>query len=225
MRPLLLARGFYQKLDAQLYSIHCISCGKNRRKCSYDAGLAKSWTPAASGCCSLRWHTLALRLRSRTRCSSTSCFASPRRAWRSWPAALLACDTMDVCNLGQVMLESLLARASPAGCMNARFKPCKSGSMYQLLMAWTDSACAQEHGAAAQGRSMEDTLALAFGDLAPRVQASESQHGAVRVTLHACMPPSGVASKRFQYTCGDAQPATVPALHGCYRAVARSLQD
>ena len=55
----------------------------------------------------------------------------------------------------------------------------------------------------AQGRSMEDTLALAFGDLAPRMQAAESQHGVVRITLHACMPPHGAASKRCQYMCGS----------------------
>ena len=60
---------------------------------------------------------------------------------------------------------------------------------------------------------MEDTLALAFGDLAPRMQAAKSQHGAVRVTLHACMPPDGVASKHLQYMCGAAQPDTVPAMH------------
>ena len=76
------------------------------------------------------------------------------------------------------------------------------------------STCAIKHDAAAQGRSIGDTLALAFGDLAPRMQAAESQHGAVRITLHACVPPSGVASKPLQYTCGAAQPDTVPALHG-----------
>lgn len=71
-------------------------------------------------------------------------------------------------------------------------------------MAWTllrvRFTAALQH---AQGRSMEDTLALAFGDLAPRMQAAESQCGVVRVTMHACMPPTGVSSKRCQYTCGS----------------------